>query len=82
MVVQDKKEKQKTYKREIAVVLLIYIMVTGYIGDFRVLEVVTWPFLVYVMAAFGFDAYTKQIPQSSPHPIKNRSSKYENWEEK
>jgi hypothetical protein len=62
---QDK--PQKTYKREIAVVLLAYLMYLGFVDNYRVLEVVVWPFMVYVLAAFGFDSYNKQTLKSSSH---------------
>lgn len=72
--------KPKTYKREVGMILLVYIMVLGWFGDFRVLEVLAWPFVVFALGAFGIDSYAKQM-NTPPTPRPTR--KYEDdWENK
>ena len=70
--------KPKTYKREVGMILLVYIMALGWFGDFRVLEVLAWPFVVFALGAFGIDSYAKQVttPPSKP------TGKYDDWENK
>lgn len=51
----------KTYKREAAVVLLLWF---GYLVEFhdvKVVEIVVWPIFGFAAAAFGLDAYSKQL---------------------
>lgn len=69
--------KPKTYKREVGMVLLVYIMVLGWFGDFRVLEVLAWPFVVFALGAFGIDSYAKQMNKPSMP-----TRKYDDWENK
>ena len=52
--------KNKTWKREIAMVLLGFIFYLGFIGDIAVLEVVIWPFMLYVGGAYGMEWASKQ----------------------
>jgi len=52
--------KNKTWKREIAMALLGFIFYLGFIGDITVLEVVIWPFMLYVGAAYGMEWASKQ----------------------
>jgi hypothetical protein len=54
----------KTYKREVAIAILVYV---GVIGGFaawdqplKVLEIVMWPSLLFIAAAFGMDFAAKQ----------------------
>jgi hypothetical protein len=51
---------KKSYKREIAVILLAYLMYLGWNDQVSVLEVLSWPFMIYVLGAFGLDSYNKQ----------------------
>ena len=62
---EDHKNKPKTYKREVGMVLLTYIMVLGWWGDFRVLEILTWPFVAFALGAFGIDSYAKQLDKTN-----------------
>ena len=56
---------KKTYKREVAVGLIVFVIYLALAGDVKVLEVVTGPFMLFAMAAFGFDSWAKQV---SRHP--------------
>lgn len=59
----------KTYKRELAVVLLVWLMYVTEFKDASLVEVLVWPIFTYVMAAFGFDQYAKlqQPPSQTSH---------------
>lgn len=59
----------KTYKRELAVALLIWLMYVTEFKDASLVEVLVWPIFTYVMAAFGFDQYAKlqQPPSQTTH---------------
>lgn len=50
----------KTYKREVAVMLLTYLAYLGLYGRVEVLEVIVWPFMLFVGAAFGMEWASKQ----------------------
>jgi hypothetical protein len=50
----------KTYKREVAVILLFYLAYLGLYGRVEVLEVIVWPFMLFVGAAFGMEWASKQ----------------------
>jgi hypothetical protein len=69
--------KPKTYKREVGMILLVYIMVLGWFGDFRVLEVLAWPFVAFALGAFGIDSYSKQVNKLPPP-----TRKHDDWEDK
>lgn len=57
----------KTYKRELAVVLLVWLAYVVEVKDTALVEVLVWPVFAYVMAAFGFDQYAKlQQPTIGP----------------
>ncbi|NRA77822.1 MAG: hypothetical protein HRU18_06410 [Pseudoalteromonas sp.] len=50
---------EKTFKREVAVALLIWL---GYIvetKDVETIKILIWPIFAWSAAAFGFDAYGK-----------------------
>ena len=55
----------KTYKRELAVALLVWLMYVTEFKDASLVEVLVWPIFTYVMAAFGFDQYAK-LQQPTP----------------
>ena len=60
-----KKIPTKTYKRELAVLLLIFWGYCVVTLDFNTVGAITpWVFL-YVLGAFGIDAYSKQVRVSS-----------------
>lgn len=59
---------RKTYKRELSVILLLYLMYLGYIDNYRILEIMVWPFMLFVGGAFGLESYSRQILPAQPRP--------------
>ena len=56
---------QKTYKREVAIAMLVFVGGFHVLGMWmpeavQVAEYLTTPVLLFVAAAFGMDAYAKQ----------------------
>ena len=60
---------EKTYKRELAIILLVWFIYLVETKDINIVEVTIWPVFSFVTAAFGFDAYGKlqQGSTKSPH---------------
>jgi len=54
-------EKIKTYKRELAALLLLGLTYVVYTGDHEMVEILVWPTFGFAAAAFGFDSYAKQL---------------------
>jgi hypothetical protein len=52
---------KKSYKREVAVALLVGFSYVVYTGNIEMVGVIVWPVFAYVTAAFGMDSYAKQI---------------------
>lgn len=52
--------KNKTWKREVALILLGFLMYQAHLGNLEVLEVIVWPFMLYIGAAFGMEWARKQ----------------------
>jgi len=50
----------KTYKRETALAVLLYLFYLGLFGRVEVLQVLAWPLMLFVGAAFGMDWARKQ----------------------
>jgi hypothetical protein len=50
----------KTYKREVAIAVLLYLGYLGIYGRVEALEVLAWPFMLFVGASFGMDWARKQ----------------------
>jgi hypothetical protein len=50
----------KTWKREIASVLLLTLGVLLWYNHLEALKIVAWPFTTFAGAAFGADWWTKQ----------------------
>lgn len=65
---------RKTFKREIAVVLLLWLAYVVEVKDVSVVEVLVWPIFTFLGAAFGIDAYVKQLQSKSPEPTDGRGS--------
>lgn len=65
----------KTYKREIAVVLLIWLMYVVEVKNVDIVEVLVWPIFSFVAAAFGFDQYAKLQQASSKSTNGGRSQR-------
>ncbi len=55
----------KTFKRELAVVLLAGLCWVVYQGDTEMVKVLIWPTFTFAAAAFGLDSYAKQVKTSS-----------------
>jgi hypothetical protein len=49
----------KTYKREIAVALLIWLAYVVEVKDANIVEVLVWPIFTFVALAFGLDWWNK-----------------------
>ncbi len=50
----------KTYKREVAILVLVYLGYLGLYGRVEVLEVLAWPLMLFIGASFGMDWAGKQ----------------------
>lgn len=53
-------KKEKTYKREVATIMLLGLGGLVYLGDVKMVEVMVWPIIGFAAAAFGLDAVAKQ----------------------
>lgn len=75
----------KTYKRELAVALLLWLVYIVEVKDANIIEILVWPIFSFAAAAFGFDAYGK-LQQRSVKPSdrgrSERSSQYSDREDK
>lgn len=76
--------KKKSYKRELAITLLIWL---GYIVETKSAEIISilvWPVFTFAGAAFGFHSYATQLQQaqSSGPPLggTERSGEYTSGE--
>lgn len=54
---QSKETKSKTYKRELAVVLLVWFAYLVETKDESLIEVLVWPVFTYSALAFGLNWY-------------------------
>jgi hypothetical protein len=57
----------KTFKRELAVALILWLVYIVEVKDVQIIETLVWPIFSYVTAAFGLDAYGK-LQQGSTKP--------------
>lgn len=57
---QDDKPK-KTWKREVAAVLLAGLGYIVYTGDTEMVNALVWPIMFFAAGAFGLDATAKQL---------------------
>ena len=64
---------EKTYKRELAIILLVWFIYLVETKDINIVEVTIWPIFSYVTAAFGLDAYGK-LQQGSTKPSHGRGT--------
>jgi len=69
---------QKTFKREIAIALLLWLVYVVEVKDVAIVEVLVWPIFAFVTAAFGLDQYSKlqQSPKSPNGRGAESSSQY------
>ena len=56
--------RNKTWKEELSIAIVIYLMYLGIVGAIGPLEVLVWPFMFFVTAAFGMDEFSKFTPPS------------------
>ena len=61
----------KTFKREVAVALLLWLVYLVEVKDTALVEVLVWPIFSFAAAAFGFDQYSK-LQQSKPPGVPDR----------
>ena len=58
----------KTYKREVAIALIVWLAYVVEVKDAEIIEILVWPIFSFAAAAFGFDAYGK-LQQSNNKSI-------------
>lgn len=63
--------KDKTWKREVAVILLVFIGYISLFGDIEVLRILVTPIFLFAGGAFGLDAFAKQIQPSRSNKVQN-----------
>ena len=66
---------KKTFKRELAVLLLVWLVYIVETKDVATIQTLTWPIFSYVAAAFGFDAYGKLQQQPSQPAGRGRTQR-------
>ena len=75
----------KTFKRELAVILLFWLIYIVEVKEVEIVEVLVWPIFSFAAAAFGFDQYAKLqqgSTKSSHRGRSERSSQRTGWEDK
>lgn len=65
----------KTFKRELAVVLLLWLVYLVETKDIDVVEILVWPIFSFAAAAFGYDAYGKLQQGSTKSSYRWRSQR-------
>lgn len=63
----------KTFKREVAIALLLWLVYVVEVKDVTIVEVLVWPIFAFLGAAFGLDSYSKQL-QQPPKPPNGRGT--------
>lgn len=54
--------RNKTWKEELSIAIVGYLMYLGIVGAIGPLEVLVWPFMFFVTAAFGMDTFSSFTP--------------------
>jgi len=54
--------RNKTWKEELSIGIVMYLMYLGAVGAVGPLEVLVWPFMFFVTASFGMDTFNKFTP--------------------
>ena len=73
----------KTYKRELAVLLILWLVYIVEVKDVAIIEILVWPVFSFAAAAFGFDQYSKlQQATKSSNRGHQRSSQRTGGEDK
>ena len=74
----------KTYKRELAVILLVWLVYIVETKNESIIEVLVWPVFTFVTAAFGLDQYSK-LQRKSSQPTDGRGTEHSgqrtSWED-
>lgn len=75
---------KKTFKREIAIALLLWLVYIVEVKDDTIIEILVWPIFAFVTAAFGLDQYSKlhKASGTSDRGRSERSSQYSDREDK
>ena len=63
----------KTFKRELAIALIVWLVYIVEVKDVHIIEILVWPIFSYVTAAFGLDAYGK-LQQGCTKPSHGRGT--------
>lgn len=50
---------KKTFKREVAVALLVWLVYVVEVKEVDIVEAIVWPVFAFAAAAFGLDQYSK-----------------------
>lgn len=64
----------KTYKRELAVLLILWLVYIVEVKDVQIIEILVWPVFSFAAAAFGFDQYSKLQQATKPSVGRNKRS--------
>lgn len=67
--------KKRTFKRELAIVIVLFLFYLCIFGSPAIVEVVVWPFMLYVGAAFGMEWAGSQLNEVSKNSISFASSR-------
>jgi len=58
----------KTLKRELAIILIVWLIYIVETKDATIIEVLVWPIFTFVIAAFGLDQYSKLQQRGAGSP--------------
>ena len=68
----------KTYKRELAVILLLWLVYVVEVKGPEIVEILVWPVFTFAALSFGLDWFGKSpsgMPQSTQSPDRGRSQR-------
>ena len=65
---------KKTYKRETAWLILLWVVYLSIWGNINALTIVVYPAFGFILAAFGFDWYGKQLLGNPKFPNGRRAN--------
>jgi hypothetical protein len=75
---------KKTFKRELAIILLVWLIYIVETKDASIIEILVWPVFTFVTAAFGIDQYSKlqqRGTQSSDRGRPEHRGERTSWED-
>lgn len=67
---------RKTFKREVAVCLLILMGYVTVQGNAEILEIIVWPIMMFAATAFGMDWAGKQGNEIFSKPSNHRNADF------